>query len=337
MRNCHISSVFRTRHGFTILELLVAAAVTAVMLTLIATVVSHTSGTIKTSTEKVDAFQSARAGFETVTRTLGQATLNTYWDYYNSSRKPRTAANAASFVPALYGRQSDLHFLIENLSAGGIPGGWDTVGHGLFFQAPLGFSPSQSAPQNTLNATGFFVAFGNDPTQPALSTIADRPRFRLYQWLQNSADLKVDSTTGVIDEAAWILPTTGVRPVADNVVTFVAMVPETNSAEPTGFFWDSRPAWNGGAQPPQMHQLPPLVNITMVAVDEAVANRVLGGVSSAAGAYAALGLPSPKGLFTNAADYEKNLEDIEKALGSKGVPYRIFRSTVALPGSKWSP
>ncbi len=30
---------------------------------------------------RIDTFQEARAGFETVTRRLSQAMLNTYWDY----------------------------------------------------------------------------------------------------------------------------------------------------------------------------------------------------------------------------------------------------------------
>ena len=68
--------------GFSLVELMVACAVLAVMMGLISIAIRQMAGGIKTSTAKVDAFQSARTGFEAVSRTLGVATLNTYWDYY---------------------------------------------------------------------------------------------------------------------------------------------------------------------------------------------------------------------------------------------------------------
>ncbi|MEI8312021.1 MAG: hypothetical protein WCH98_14825, partial [Verrucomicrobiota bacterium] len=216
------------------------------MMGFISMAISQMAKGIKTSTSKVDAFQSARAGFESVSRTLGVATLNTYWDYYDSSRNPRTAANAATFQPALYGRQSDLHFLATNdTSSMTLTNTLTAVTHGLFFQAPLGYS-SATGPQATLNPVGFFVAYGTDPTQAALAAatgLPNKPRFRLYQWLPTSDSLAVDPSTGRITNSSWITPTNCVRPLAENIVAFVVRVPATNATTATNYGWDSLTPW----------------------------------------------------------------------------------------------
>lgn len=324
--------------AFSLLEVMVAAAVMAVMMLLIASVVGMAGRTIRTSSEKVDAFQGARAGFDALTRTLSQATLNTYWDYYNSARQPRTGANAANFQPAIYGRQSDLHFLATNTAALNLPASLEPSGHALFFQTPLGFPASATQPPGTLNASGFFVAYGDDPTHPSVGGLDNRPRFRLYQWLQPSADLRVDPATGVINPAAWVSPTADtVFPLAENIVAFVARVPSASASTATNYFWNSRPTWGSGNQPSTMHQLPPLVEVTMVAVDETTTARLLEGVNSASAAASALGLPAPGTVFTDETKYEEDLAAVQNGLASKGVSYRTFRTAVPLRGSKWSP
>jgi uncharacterized protein (TIGR02599 family) len=326
--------------GFSLVELMVACAVLAVMMGLISMAIRQMAGGIKTSTAKVDAFQSARTGFESVSRTLGVATLNTYWDYFNSSREPRSAANASTFQPATYGRQSDLHFLITN----NFPtvSGLELSGHSVFFQAPLGyFTNTSTNPPGSLNPCGFFVAYGNDPTKPNLAGINDRPRFRLYQWLPSSDSLTVASSSGRITNSAWVSPTNGVRPLAENIIAFVIRVPSTNSTgystNATNYNWNSLTAWTSGNQPAQMHQLPPLVNITMVAVEEAAVNRLAGTAASASDAASAMGITNFSTLFTDEAQYDADLLRLETALSSKNIPYRTFTTTVPLRGSRWSP
>jgi uncharacterized protein (TIGR02599 family) len=337
----------RTRRplsGFSLVELMVACAVLAVMMGLISMAIRQMAGGIKTSTAKVDAFQSARTGFEAVSRTLGVATLNTYWDYFNSSRQPRSAANASTFQPSIYGRQSDLHFLITN----NFPtvDGLELSGHSVFFQAPLGYftNTSSTNPPGSLNPCGFFVAYGNDPTKPTLAGINNRPRFRLYQWLPSSDSLLVASSSGRITDTNWITPATnsGVRPLAENIIAFVIRVPSTNSTgystNATNYNWDSLTAWASGNQPAQMHQLPPLVNITMVAVEEAAVNRLVAStVTNASLASSAMGIPAPSTLFTNASFYDSDLARLEGALSTNNIPYRTFTTTVPLRGSRWSP
>jgi uncharacterized protein (TIGR02599 family) len=336
----------RARHqlaGFSLVELMVSCAILAVMMGLISLAIRQMAGGIKTSTAKVDAFQSARTGFESVSRTLGVATLNTYWDYFNTNRQPRSSANASTFQPSTYGRQSDLHFLITN----NFPtvSGLELSGHSVFFQAPLGYFTNTSGtnPPGSLNPCGFFVAFGDDPTKPTLTGINNRPRFRLYQWLPSSDSLTVASSSGRITDTNWITPATtnGVRPLAENIIAFVIRVPSTNSTgystNATNYGWNSLTPWTSGNQPAQMHQLPPLVNITMVAVEEASVNRLAGTAASASDASSAMGITNFSTLFTDETQYDADLLRLETALSGKNIPYRTFTTTVPLRGSRWSP
>lgn len=342
----------RDQSAFTLVELMVACAVMAVMLVLISVAIGQVSNGVKSSSAKVEAFQSARAGFETVTRALSVATLNTYWDYYDSANNPRSSANYTNFIPANYGRQSDLHFLVTNLGAplstfGGFSNN-STVTHGVFFQAPLGYNTNGTTnPPGSLNACGFFVAFGPDPTQPAITGLTNRPRFRLYQWLQSSEALQEQGATGRIDPA-WINPSTtnGARPLAENIIAFVVRVPGTNatvtSTNATNYFWNSTNTWSiGSPQPPQMHQLPPLVEVTMVAVDEAAANRRLVGTATNNTANAANALMTNgiqlRNWFTNSANYSTDLQRVTDGLNARKIPYRVFTTTIPLRGSRWSP
>ena len=352
------------RHGsaaspgsaFTVLELLVACSVLVIMLGFISMAISQMAKGIKTSASKVDAFQSARASMESVSRTLGIATLNTYWDYYIVSGGSYTNRGTNTNAPATYGRQSDLQFVVTNL--GGGLNGMDTVTHGVFFQAPIGYSTNTNPipPPGCLNPCGFFVAYGGDPamapmlTNTELSSITSKPRFRLYQWLASSENLKVDPNTGTLSNT-WmgsaVLKTNvvatavgqsfGIRPLAENIVAFVARVPATSATTATNYGWNSRTTWPSGAQPNQMHQLPPLVEITMVAVEEAAVNRLAGSAASSSDAASKLGISGLGSLFSDDTQYDADLKAVTDGLSSKGVPYRVFTATVPLRESRWSP
>ena len=333
--------------AFSLVELMVACAVLAMLLGLISMAIRQMAGGIQTSSAKVNAFQSARTGFEAVNRTLSLATLNTYWDYFDTYKKPR--GTNTDFTPSLYGRQSDLHFLIMNNDFPA-PAGLEPVGHAVFFQAPLGYFTNTATPNppGSLNPCGFFVAYGNDPAKPNIEELLNRPRFRLYQWLPSSESLAVDPSLGRITNTNWISPSNALQPLAENVIAFVVRVPSSGedgfSTAATNYWWDSLTPWSSGTQastdntqPSQMHQLPPLVNVTMVAIEEAAANRLLGDSSSAASAATALGIPDLSTLFATASSYESDLATLERGLSSKSIPYRVFTTTVPLRGSRWSP
>ena len=60
--------------GFTLVELLVASAVFMLILVLVLSITSQTSQVWKRSAAKIEAFQGARAAYETITTRLRQAT-----------------------------------------------------------------------------------------------------------------------------------------------------------------------------------------------------------------------------------------------------------------------
>jgi uncharacterized protein (TIGR02599 family) len=360
----------RDKEAFTLVELLVACAVFAVMMVLMAVAINQMSSAIKVSSNKVEAFEGARDGMESVTRLLGSATLNTYWDYFISSGGSYVSLGTNTNTPAIYGRQSDLQFIINDQSQnanGGLlakatTGTLTMVTHGIFFQSLQGYSTNTNSsfvnPPGTLNKCGFFVAFGNDPSEVNFSgggaaSIVNKPRFRLYQWIPSTDNtLGMNTTTGMLSNSTtknpiWDRPSwyNESFPLAENIIAFVVRVPDTNNpagaATATNYFWNSKTNWPSSTsiQPSQMNELPPFVDVTMVAVDETVANRLLvgGATNSPAAASQALAGVDITTLFTTASNYTNDLTKLEQGLTSKHVPYRVFSTTVQLPGSKWSP
>jgi uncharacterized protein (TIGR02599 family) len=87
--------------GFSILEMLVSTAILAVLMGLLFSVLNSGTKLWSTGASKIQAFQEARAAYEVMTRKIGQATLNVYWDYETNSFGD----------PIRYKRQSELQFL----------------------------------------------------------------------------------------------------------------------------------------------------------------------------------------------------------------------------------
>lgn len=314
--------------------MLAAAAILTVILTVIFGITQQTGNAWRSTSAKIDAFQGARAAFENITQTLGQATLNVYYDYYDAQGDRRTAANAATFVPAAYGRYSDLHFLSGKALAPG------QITHSVFFQTPAGYS--DAAPlegMNTLlNACGFFVTHGRDPARPAFLDDLPQPppdkyRHRLMQFLQPSQELAVLATPS---GSLWLTdaldgPAVPVRQIAENIVALIVRPrrADRDSGAPLAplYEYDSRT----GTSVPQaatQHQLPPLVDIIMVAIDENSARRLENGSTPPD-----LGLAS---LFSTEANLEIDLATLETTLNTRHITYRIFRTTVPLRNAKWS-
>ena len=151
-----------------------------------------------------------------------------------------------------------------------------------------------------------------------------------------------------------------VRVLADNVVALVLLPrrvddgggdPESEKLElAPDYEYDTRRwQWQGGGEAGggdrrsglTQHVLPPLVDVTLVAIDERSAVR-LGQFDGAGGpAGAALELV-PAGLFRVARDYDRDLEQLESRLrGDDGVlpvavDYRVFQTTVKMRASGWS-
>ena len=239
--------------GFSLLELLVAFAVLALIMVMLLSITDATSKIWKGTTEKLQSFEEARAAFDRITSLLGQATLNPYWDYDNLTN------------PTIYVRTSELQFLSLPMAllpkdAAAFPT------HGIFFQAPTGKVANQTdfgGIPLLLNAYGYFVEYGPDDRPSWLpSSVSTKYRFRLKEWrvpsenwtlYQNTSGTNTDGTLKKntylgAGSYNWInLNATPAKTLAENVIALVVYPKNTarttvatSLAEADTFVFNSR-------------------------------------------------------------------------------------------------
>ena len=360
----------RAKSGFTLVEILVAAVITVVLVAILLQVTTLASKTVTLSTQKLSAFASARTAFDVITRNLSQATLNTYLDYYNAQGQRRTETNSdinntgANFVAVSYGRASDLQFVVQPNQAN------PNYGQEVYFQAPRAYSADGSiqSVQGLLNACGYYVQFGNgNLVQPTVVTNF-KYRYRLMQGMEPTEDLRVFAATQLSgtgttsdNSTSWITNikngagtrSVDVTPLADNVIALVVWPRLSYNDDPTGekllpasdaYQYDSQANVAPGTSAPYdqaltADQLPPDVQVTMVVIDEASATRVQGTSAAAPGDIET----DLKNKFLNASDYATDISALAKALsstqpvsGTGPLNFQIFNTTVALRESKWT-
>lgn len=377
-RDAGNSDLQHSQRAFTLLELLVSMVVVGFLMLILVQTTSSTSKLWRGTTDKIKSFQNARSAFEAITQTLSQATLNTYYEYFDASGQKYTGQS--SFVPAIYDRCSELHFVsapaskvLAGITRGGSMAGSYTSyspGHAVFFQSPLGYTKDSGAVNldNTLNALGYFVEFGSDQDflPSFLSTsVKPRYRYRLMQFFQPSEEMTVytENWAGRAEgaKAAWFanslaLPLAGapkVRPasmLADNVLYLVIRPKRSdkdyNPSNPNpiakDYTYDSRPkpviSPSEMSSRPTRHQLPPIVSVTLVAIDEASAIR-LEAQHGSTPPLQALGIANLFQTEPDTNDPQKYLEDLDKlkqTLVNNRITFRIFETDVMLRSSKWT-
>ena len=231
----------RVTTAFTLVEMLVSMAVLSMIMLLLFGTISNSATLWTRTTGKVQAFQAARAAFESMTRNLSQATLENYYGYANSSGNPVPLINPSfhpsgvtldrTMIPEKYLRQSELHFVCgpaAPTTAGGIfsatMGNFPallTSGSAVFFQAPLGNSGNstyQLSP-SMLNVCGYYVQFvRNDDASGGTGAIPDFAsslpsgapmttyRYRLMEVVQPAEENAVYQSTALVDANG--MPTT---------------------------------------------------------------------------------------------------------------------------------
>lgn len=343
----------RFHGGFSLLEMLAASAVFLLLIGLVLKMTQATADSWMNSTGKTESFRDARSAFATITKAVGQATLNPYFDYADASGNFRDQVSSGSFTPTQYVRRSDLQFIAgKNLLADAVQ---NPVGHAAFFLAPLGYTldGSYRNMDGFLNACGFYVFYGDDPAVPARlagAIPASRRKFRLMQFLQPTEDLAIYDASVTNGSANWrntrwfsdavAGSAAPVSQLAENVVALV-ILPKASDTDETAsgvalspdYEYDSRDA----GTPSRLNQLPPVVEVVMVVIDDASALR-LGNSSTPPN----LGLGN---LFQDSAKLESDLAQLEKNLAAldgnaagNTVPlrYQVFRTEVALRSARWS-
>lgn len=326
-------------HAFTLIELMVAMAVLMLIGVLLFSLTQATSTTWKRTTERMESFQAARFAFDRIAANLSQAVLNTYWDYDDVSN------------PTEYERRSELQFL--SLPTAGLGSGFPAQrfpSHSLFFQAPTGFVADKGTFGNlplVLNAFGYFIEYGDDTQdRPGFlpPNVNPQYRYRLKEWRVASEQFTLYAETtgnggkdflgaqtlswmGTFDQTA--------RTLAENVVAFVVSPknPENPNADSdlltgVGFVYNSRGGNASSLEKIQLHQLPPEVEIVMVAVDESSFARIFENSSTPPGLGA--------GLFTDPANLDDDLKTLTNELTNKKLNYIVLRSTVKIRGARWS-
>ena len=89
---------FRSSAGFTLIEVLVASAVIVTLTVFLLNATDQAGQVFKNTSGKIEQFREARIAYESITRRLSEATLNTYWDY-----NYRTEGGVK--IPESFGRQ----------------------------------------------------------------------------------------------------------------------------------------------------------------------------------------------------------------------------------------
>lgn len=331
----------RVVRGFTILEVLVSSVLLMMVLGVLLSLTTHTQKIWKSTRGALEQFRESRNGFETVSRTIRQATLNSYWDY-------EYPGGDTTKSPSSYQRQSELRFISGPATALGLA---SSAGHAAFFQAPTGKPANPAATlslNKLLNTLGYFIELtdGLEDLPPFLAASAQaRWRMRLYELIEPSENLTIYSQTSgdsSYTSRDWyttpLATRANVRPIAENVVALIIR-PISAVARKTGaideavamapdYLYDSSAGLTTALKDKQEHRLPPAVQVTLVAMDESSAVRLSrSDLTSIA--------QKVNSLFSSeSAKFDQQLKDLETYLTGLRVSYRTYSSVVNLNGSK---
>ena len=341
----------RNLTGFTLVELLVSIAILAMLLVLLLSMVTHTSKIWRVTKGKIEEFSSAQIGFDTITRRLGQATLNPYIDYVTN----------ANGVVTGYMRQSQLRILSGPTATILAPMGSPTTTNptmGVFFQAPNGLTTNNanSLLVNALNTWGYYIEYAGDTNnRPSfLPGLNSRYRYRLMELMEPTENLSIYNYTSgnngytnidwISNSMALPAPSRPAHVLAENVIALI-LLPKLSPNDmgttynvaslAPNYIYDSSQtnnnSTNGMLNP--HNQLPPMIQVTLVAVDETSAVRFASNYSQLCTS------PAPKGyanLFTDASQFTNDLSTLGSILSANHLSYRIFTTDIILRAAKWS-
>lgn len=342
-----------TGRGFSLIEMMVAMGILSVLMLMLTVLLDQIQKSWRFSESRISQFREARVAFDVMTKNLGQASLNTYLELKDED---------GDGVLDEYFRTSELHFLTVKAEDLNVGGSQTPVGQGVFFQAPLGFSTKYRNLNSLFNGRGYFVAFGGDENfKPSFVKSDERYRFRLMEFRppaesnQVFADGQSDRESGnpqVFDE--WFRQAGGVgdgsfeehlNPLAENIIALI--VSPRDSLDTVGgsrrdtfskiapnYEFDSNPtrdAVGDAAFDRYAQQIPPLVRVTMIAIDEAAAVRYEDGSTPPSEFTAPIA-----SRFNDSTNYNQDIEAITEELNAKGISHKVFSSLVMLRSSKWS-
>lgn len=334
--------------AFSLIELMVAMGILSVLMLMLTVLLDQVQRSWRFSESRISQFREARVAFDVMTKNISQASLNTYWEVRDDDNDG---------IYDGYYRNSELHFLTVDAQTLGGSQTQQPLGQAVFFQAPLGFSSDYRNLNNLFNGRGYFVAFGGDRRfRPSFVNAAERFRFRLMEF-RPPAEANQVFADGMEERAqnqpqvfnGWFKQALSVgegdfeahlNPLAENILTLVVAPRDSLEVGATSrdqtfsriapdFRYDSNDASSGREDFAQ--QVPPLVRVTMVAIDEAAATRFENGSSMPAELVSAL-----NGVFRRTENYAADVQQVSQALNNLNVSHKVFSSLVMLRSSKWS-
>jgi uncharacterized protein (TIGR02599 family) len=323
------------RRAFTLIELLTATAVFTLLLGFLLAALNQTTRVWRQSTNTLEAYKSSREAFNLMVQRLSEATLNTYWAYQFETINGQQ-------VPKSYRRESDLQFY----SGPGLAG----TSHAVFFQAPGGFTESSSSldgMNKLLNDFGFYILHGTDEAwrPPPADGISSLSRYRLIQLtVPTEQSGPFSSNRGTAWQEPHVRPGAAEfasvnTPIGENIIA-IALLPKrapldevVHGALPGGFSYNSKTGASSNPQPVTANQLPPLVEVVMIVIDESSAVRLAQTYGRAQPPEIQSAL---NGRLGDPSNLENDLEQISKALDAAKIQHKVFRSTIPIHSSKWS-
>lgn len=333
----------KARSAFTLLEVMLSVAVLAILMVLVTTVISSAQRAWSRTAGSVSQFREARKAFDTIKRYVGQASLNTYmrYSYSGGSFSPFSGNGEESknAAPTSYSPYSELQFVCGP-TATVIPGadGQSLPGHAVFFQAPIGWSPQHANMPTLLNGRGYYVKFGDDlAIRPDFLAKRLPPiyRYRLMEYAPSAEMNRVYDQTTAGTQSDWYADyATSSRPLASNVLAlFISPRRPTPASATKQEMRDIAPAYlynSSDLSGKSPHELPPVIDVIMVVLDERSAQRLADTSESSA--------PVTIAGFTQATGdkLKEDLQALEKQLVTLKVNYRIFEASVPLRNSKWA-
>ena len=340
---CQRTFKSKDRSGFTLLEVMLSVAVLAILMVLVTTVISSAQRAWSRTSGTISQFREARKAFDTIKRYLGQASLNTYmrYSYPGGSYSPFSSAGAESknVAPTSYSPYSELQFICGPTTTV-IPAadGKSMTGHAVFFQAPIGWSPEHANMPTLLNGRGYYVKFSDDlAIRPDFLAKRLPPiyRYRLMEYAPSAEMNRVYDQTTAGTQSDWFTDyATSSRPLASNVLAlFFSPRRPTPPSATKQELRDIAPAYlynSSDVNGKSPHELPPVVDVIMVVLDERSAQRLADTSQSSP--------PITIAGFTQATGdkLREDLQALETQLISLKVNYRIFDASVPLRNSKWA-
>jgi len=310
--------------AFSLLEMLVSMTILTLLVVGLLSMLNSSMTLWRRGTSKIQTFQEARAAYEGMTRKISQATLNTYWDYETN----------ATGDPVRYKRQSELAF-VAGPAATLLTTAAAPRTHAIFYQAPLGYTTNATYGnlRSLLNASGFFLDFGDDQAdRPDFlvnnAAVPSRQRFRLKELWQPSENLAVYASAPA---ANWVTNAPS-STLGENIIALVILPKLPEKEDPTGTALSPGFVYNStdSLRPGTVNQLPPLVQVVMVAIDEASAKRFADGTT--APTYGV----NWANVFQDPAKLGEDIASVEAKLVENKITYQIFNSTIPIEGAKWS-